>query len=335
INVNHICGLQINILAFQIINIIPVFFISYFVLQEKDIKFHKNVMILILAIFFINIILSFNVLLKDSNAIRILATAKGNEYYSSLGASGFDITYSLVLIIPSLIYFISKCKWSLKIIFSLFLTITLIYIYKSSYTIVIIATILSICIYFFLSFKGFLRYIFVLLGLICTMWLLNPEFIYNTLTLLSEKIGDINISTRINDIGNLIKFNDNTALSLDRLNLYNNSIQAFLQSPILGVFFINPNYVLSGHSTILDILGGLGLVGFVPFIMILYYSYKFSIRYIKNSSYKKCITTSYIVFIFISTLNPQFAASTVMFTLLITVPLLYNLVNDKNVKTSI
>ncbi|EPB8151628.1 TPA: O-antigen ligase family protein [Clostridium perfringens] len=269
----------------------------------------------------INSILTLRVLYTYPLAAKILATGiSSGEQYLLKGASGFDVLYSTVIFIPSLLFLISNLKGIKKIFLIVLLCILLVYIYNCAYATAILVTVITIFVYLFLNSNKIIKIFLFIPIILLGIFIINENAIYNLLIYFSNIINIEQVSIRFHDIANMIKYSDTGADSLSRLSLYMDSIKAFLISPFIGVFYFEPNYQLSGHSTILDILGGTGLIGFFSYICTIIYSYKSSIKYILNNRYRNCIFSSYIAFIFISILNPQFASPNVLIILLIIVP---------------
>lgn len=315
-------GINFNINAFQLINIVPVFLIAWYILQKKDKRFNQKLDYIIIISFVINAILTLKVLYTNPLAAKILATGEGGSEYLLKGASGFNVLYSSVLFVPCLFFLISEFKGIRKFLYISVLILILVYIYMCGYVTAILATILSISIYLFLNSNKIIKVFLVIPIIFIFTFIINRDIIYDFFIYFSNIINIDQISIRFHDIANMIKYGDTSADSLMRLDLYMNSIRAFKISPILGVFYIDPNYSLSGHSTILDILGGTGLFGFIPFIITIIYSYKNSIKNLEKKKYKNCIISCYVTFIFISLLNPQLASPNVLIILMIAIPII-------------
>lgn len=326
-------GLSLEVTVFNLAAIIPVLIISNYLLSTKAYKFKFKVLIMTLIILVINIIFTLRLIIQDPNSSKILATIEGMSIYGLTGASGYNITYSAVLLIPVFLYGINKFR-NLKRILWYFLTfISFIFIYKSAYTLAILATALAVLLYAFFSLRKIYRIIIIIPCIIIIYFAFNTDGFYQILLVLSRSIDIYEVSQRFRDLANLIKFGDTSAISLSRLDLYANSLNAFFKSPFIGIFPLESSYRLSNHSTVLDVLGGTGLIGFIPFVLSFYYSFKKSLSYVGNTNYKKCIYTSYLVFIFIAFLNPIFNSPTITFTLLALLPLFSHLFRQNNLKT--
>jgi hypothetical protein len=318
----YIAGIDINIGILQLINIIPVIFISWYMLQLKDIKFNKVLTVVVIIIFTINYLLTLNGLEKDPVAVRILATGIGGEEYSLAGVSGFDITYSAVLLALSILYLILHFNKTKQVVLIGFFVLTLVYVYKCIFNIAVLALLLGICIFVYALVNKTIKLLMIIpISVICVL-ALDSSIIVNIINSLIDTIDIEHIKSGLGDVAEIIVFGDSPSRPQLRFDKYKLSIDGFIQSPIIGIFVLDSKYELSGHSTMLDILGGCGILGFVPFVMFLYYSYKYSIRYINDNMYKHCIITTYIVFVFISALNPQLASPNVLLTLLVINPIM-------------
>jgi hypothetical protein len=332
--IKFVLGINVNLYVMHLISIIPVIVMSWYVLQAKDINFNKLLTILIFSIYTINYVLTLNGLQSNELAVRTLSTGAGGEEYSLAGVSGFDITYSAVVLVPCILYLILRFNKLKRGLLIAFLVLTLIYIYECAFIIAILATALAVVVFAYSLVNKVIKVLLIISIVLIVIVAINPILISNILDMLSD-IVSIEHLRKYKAIADMLMFGDTTALQLDRLYTYQMSIDAFVESPIGGIYIVDSTYKLSGHSTILDILGGCGLIGFVPFVIYFYYSYKYSRNYINDYMYKQCILSTYVVFAFIATLNPQLASPNQLLILLVINPIMCSTTEMHSKRTNI
>jgi hypothetical protein len=332
--IKYIAGIKVNTSVLHLINIIPVGFMSWYILQYKDRNFNTLLAVCIISIFTVNYLLTLKGLESDPLAVRTLATGEGGEEYLLAGVSGFDITYSAVMLIPCFLYLILSFSKIKRTVLIAFFVLTCIYIVKCAFSIAVLATLLGICIFLYVSVRTPIRILLAIAIIFICILAIDQSFIIYILNIASDII-DVGHVKRLKAVADMIMFGDTTSDELLRLARYKMSIDGFIENPISGIYVLDRNYILSGHSTILDILAGCGLMGFVPFFMFLYYSYKYSIKYVHGNMYKQCIISTYIVFAFIATLNPQLASPNVLLMLLVIIPVMCSTTEMNGERTNI
>ena len=77
-----------------------------------------------------------------------------------------------------------------------------------------------------------------------------------------------------------------------RMNYHQMSVESFYEHPLFGCDSVEG---IGGHSKILDILGGMGLTVFIPFILIILSSLNEALRKVKEPELKYFVLLSYLV----------------------------------------
>ena len=98
--------------------------------------------------------------------------------------------------------------------------------------------------------------------------------------------------------------NINTNTTTERIDITQRAVDGFLSSPLFGNNIISFNRkVLSGHSLIIDLLSGSGLLGVLLYARIFYTLFKkiFLKSFLKVNIY---VRISWILFIAVSVANP-------------------------------
>jgi hypothetical protein len=327
LNAKKILGINISSWVYNLIFLTPIIILAYFLLRNKDKTIHKLFIKMILLFTTITLILSLKVLYDYPNAIRSITWTTGNAFYEKQGLGGFGFVYSIPIIIPTLIIFIFNNKGRNKFLYIAFLTLCIVFILKANFTLALIVSIISILLSLFFTLSGKIRFLFLMLILPFIILLIDKTLISDLLINLSRKFDSYFIKNRLIDLSNIILGNNN--IQSERLILYNKSINAFEKSPIFGIFIFDKTYQLSEHSTMLDLLGGSGFIGTLPFILCMYEFYKKSKEYILNTKLRDALKASWIVAIIISFINPILSTAQILFFLLIFVPLSSNLVSEE------
>lgn len=260
--------------------------------KNNDIDSMKKIVIYsLLLITIVNIItIVYNT--KYYNLSRLIAT--GNDLnINTVGVGSYFHIYGLLY--PNLIliaYIIKKFKFReliKKVNFdnlkSKLLTKKM--LYRFLYISFIVISMYTIFITEF-----FIAFILLLIGLICifcridsvnrflkvvciliVISILTLPFLRYMFMMISESTDSYNIKVRAQDIYILLSGGslDETVDLKARLDVYYESIKAFISSPVLGIEFEREtsNEMIGGHSTVLDTLGKYGIVGSIPLFMFL------------------------------------------------------------------
>lgn len=240
----------------------------------------------------------------DPNAARIMA-AYHNIYEGLIFGGGYQLAYSLTLLIPFLIFSLKTYRHK----FIVFLLI-LIFIYtliKCSYTIALLLSLLEL--FLLIYWCGAKRQISIslcgLLILFILCFLLRDTIAY----IMSECIAPIFsgsfIEHRIRQVGELLQgVADEHNGAVVRFNLYRASMLTFLQSPLIGISYLTKfNTILEAnymglHSTILD---GLARMGCLFFLYLIYFGR--SIAYLKRKTENNCTVIVGVILFLIRLIN--------------------------------
>ena len=243
---------------------------------------------------------------KYPMACRELASGSGaydKATYLKANIGGYEFIYALVLFIPVLCWLISKSKGFHKIPYIVTLILCAICVYKSQFTIAFLCLIISLIVVWFQFHPRWAAVTFVLFVIMLLFggftvigsffrWLseiVNEEYVADRLLQLSQFLS-----------GEAVK----TDTSTERLDHYINQISAFISSPIIGhnMFSYDDSYV-SGHSFILDILGGGGI--FVAFIFLRACArLREIVLGVKRKDVNPYVRSTWILLTVISVLNP-------------------------------
>jgi len=317
-NSNTIMGISFNISTLQAIQVICVVVTYVYLDSKEESKIKIAIINLLLFSLFIDTIITLRALAIDPNISRIMATGLIDLNLLEIkGISGYSIIYSIVIIMPFFYLSILKSRAIYRLIFISFTLLLIYFIYNAAYTIALFALVFGFLLYSLLITQSKIKIFLLPLMLLLVIVFVDKSVMYNTLVFLSENIKIPQIALRLNELADFTFRNDTISSdTLYRLSLYQQSIDAFIKYPITGISIFNSSYPLSGHSAFLDILGGTGLLGFIPYLLFLWYSYKNALEKAKNRMLKKAIKTSYIMFCFIGCINTLATSFTIMMFLL-------------------
>lgn len=244
-----------SVLLWLIPLVIGYYFIQY---RIKDITIISRIII----IAFISTIVTTCVgLVQNPFASRVLATISSSQdvnaiLYNWKNIGGYEFVYFLVLLYPILILAYKRRRINLVLTaigtFMIFVTVIL-----SEYA---TALLLIMCtsILFFCKKNLDKRDVYILLVVSTLILVFFSDSISTVLAYIAKTIGSETIGERFLALAGgsdtLNSFDDN------RIELYQRSLNTFLEHPIVGTFF-SRNSAIGGHSFILDTLAQMGILG--------------------------------------------------------------------------
>lgn len=285
-------GLAIIDMYSCIVGYMPViltFFVFY--LNKKEIK---ETIILLFILYLLTSITSILVLNIDSNASRYLATGAKGEYtdYLNLRNVGdYSIVYSLVLLIPLLIFLYKRTIIN-RVMLLIALAIFSWFIIQAEFMYAILFGIVAICTIFYskdITIKKCIGYLALLLLLLIVF----SDIISQLCFYLAENSTSLSIGEKLRSIANFFAGEEmEGADALGRIELYKYSWNKFLESPLIGNFYREGQ--IGGHSYILDTMAKFGIIGLGLLIWIYRTIYNFTIK-----PYKSCKGIGYFVIVYI------------------------------------
>ena len=279
-------------------------FVAFFLLVNN---FKKAILVIIkVSIIFLIIttITSIFGLLIDSNASRTLGSTINEKVltrYNLMNIGGFGIVYMIPLLIPMLIAMFKKRK--IKIITLLLILIIFVYfVYLSQYLLALILlalSFISIVIAYNYTTRKFIFYGITTL----LLFLVARPFTGDVFYVFAQHNESKLVSTRLNALGDVMYgISSNEGAYTGRMEMYQTSFDAFISSPIIGVYFTHVK--IGEHSFILDKLGLFGIVGFVALILFYRQIYKYLYKPFKKESYYGYMIWSLITSILLAFVNP-------------------------------
>lgn len=223
---------------------------------------------------------------------------------------GYSFVCSISILSTSLYYVFVKSKILLFKLAAIFLTMfSLFFIVKAQYSIALIASVLGIISSIFLFLKREFRFISVFLLIL----------LYFSLPIILDYIINIvegDVQLRMIEVKNFIETGD---LGDDdmaaRMGLYSKGFVSFFDSPFWGNYKLDFN----AHSTFIEILASLGVIGALP----LFRCIKETFNMLSSFVDARLVTMLAVAFIFMGLTNPIHASLPLNMILWFVCPLLF------------
>lgn len=256
-------------LSYNLIFLIPIMLFSHISIEITDKRFILFYIILSIVLFTITMIMTIDTLILYPGASRVLASKAFTEYgydiYVKRGTGGFDFIYAVTVLIPGGIYVSMHARKLMRIIAISLTAIAMLLIMMSGYATAILLTIcgftLSICI----INKWTRRIAIVLIPVVIWFYLSHRMEIAEYINEISKQFSSRAVTEHMKEIANIIA-QKSSVDNLDRVEHYKKSLEAFVLHPFIGSYVFTGPSSVSGHSTVLDLLGGGGLLCIVPYI---------------------------------------------------------------------
>jgi len=236
-------------------------------------------------------------------ASRYLAVGQSDAYemndLMNYNIGGYGFVYSIVIALPLFIYLIklNKLNW-LLILFPLGCILAAQYMYA-----LVLSVIAVIGSSFFKKINYITMAIFIISGCLCSVLLKEVliDMIYYLTTAFSQYQ---NLEVRFQEIASFLQYGYAQGDFDSRLDLYTNSINAFLDNPLIGTWGdTNAVHQIGGHAFILDVLGSSGLIGFSAFGLIIYKYYIDILRKLNRLTFYRYVKWSILLFFLLSAIN--------------------------------
>ena len=223
-------------------------------------KEQKNLMLLLLVAF--NVIVLYNtftVIMENPDAIRHWEEFADME---DENIGNYYFVYSVPIIITGLSVCMARLKGFKKLICLGMIAVLFVFLLLASYTLAILIAALGLIMQIFLSLKSPITKILFIVAAVIGIF-----FVPDLLLFISENAPSGNMSIRFKELYSFFTAGDSSGYNLNgRLTLYKMSIEAFLNSPIIG----NRSLSFDGHATFLTVLSDTGIIGGIPFYYLLF-----------------------------------------------------------------
>ena len=242
--------------------------------------------------------------------------------YQSLNIGGYGLSYSIGLLSVVLwaVLLNFKFKKSYKIVLLLFSVLFTIYVINAQFAILFIVTFILIAYVIFNKIKNRSIKVIALIALIPAVFLF-PMLIQ----WLATQFAGTTLGTKFSSMLSADFF------QTDRLLMYKNSFDLFLNSPLWGNDVTGANYNIynASHSTFMSLLSSIGLLGISYYVISFFVVHKYLRIFFQKDIYNVVFVPSYIFLLIISLLNPTFETFEFYIVLFLFTPLVCKLYNKK------
>lgn len=284
-------------------------FLAFFLFNKEKYEMLKKLAVAVLLMLVITGITTFAGLIVYPELARDLAAFSNDNIIgisTRYNIGGYDIVYCVVLAIPLYCLVIEKKVTTgiKKFLEILIFIISLIFIVKTQYTTAMLLGIVSFGMIILIRKFDLKRLgILALLGLV--FFSVYKGEISNGLIKVSYSIESQSISQRLEELAKALDGGKVTGEDMtERGNAYGKSIEAFLEHPVLGTWISSDNIELGGHSTVLDLMAGVGLPGFLLILYIFFYIEKLLLSRVENEITRKYVGIFLVVYIILAVVNP-------------------------------
>lgn len=206
--------------------------------------------------------------------------------FQKLGVMNYALPHSMVFVLPALCFGIKYCTLKIVKILCLFFVIELmVIIYFSEASMPLLISMIAFLLSFLYDAKKSARsniYRISLL-LILLLPLASESLVLFILDNIEPIFSGTEFEIKIRELKLSMAMNDVSGADVEaRQTHFNSSVSAFLNNPLFGT---TNSKLLGCHNYLIDMLASLGIIGFAPFIIHLYYISK--MIYLELSVYSR------------------------------------------------
>lgn len=241
--------------------ILPSIMIFSVLIYLNDSKIYKYVSYFSITLVVVTLLYLVPLLMENRTILRIDDSGE-NDSFGIVGLPLYTLMHGYLLMLPAMLYNYRVALSGRKIMAIVLLMAFCYLIYASYITTSLILAVICVLFALIYNSKKKMVTVAVLLLLLTGVWImyatgfavqmLERLIVFYDGTFVADKLMDLQDSLMTKDVrGSSI---------LGRVEYHDISERSFLSNPILG------NGVVGGHSSLMDRLGGMGLVVFIPFI---------------------------------------------------------------------
>ena len=287
--------------AYSLIQIFSFALVGEYLKKNRQDKSTKILYLFLLLIFAVTTITTYSGNLVMPGASRNMATGLEDNrelmaLYTSLNIGGFAFVYTLVLVLPFLFYALRFYLDNLlkKLLLIGLLAFDFLVIYTTEYSTAIIGMTLCVSI-LFLPCRLTQRNIIWVSFFILVGGIILLNILPSLLQLASTASESYAVSSRMDELGDMLSGTDTSGDVQGRFNLWRQSWNNFIHHPLFGTG--TPG---GGHSFLLDTLSKYGLIG----LMLVCFQYRATYRLFVKPYLKTDMCT---LFMFVYILNMVFS----------------------------
>lgn len=257
---------------------LSIFSILYYLKDNRLIKIISYGGLLFIFISFVYII---PMILSQSTILRDAVNLDTTFERSIIGIPGYALMHAYIIVIPALLYGLKsldgKYKYMLIVITAVF-----IYIILNTYiTTSLVITFGVIAFHLLFDMENKTKSFFYVFLLFLFVFILHISGVFvHLFDLLIDFFKGTSVEPKIEGFKYIYLYGDIESSGghiTGRMNLHDMSWKAFFEN-----IFIGGTSAVGGHSMLIDRLGGMGLLAFIPFIMMIVVQIKLSLKTIIN-----------------------------------------------------
>ena len=260
--------------------------LSYYYLLHDDTKSKRLLIILSLVIVGVDMLGTLLMYMVDPEIVRsdqMIANGGDNEStlpFYRYGMVEYDVLHGLPVLIPPLVMWIRNKKTSFvwKVVSGLALVCLLILLYIGDATTPILLALFAVVVSLLIVQNNHKKSVqrMVVISLLASPFLVSDSFMLGILSSAS-KVTSGELQKKIEDASAGIKYGGLEGDAGTRYELYEHSFNAFIENPIWGGDDLDK---LGGHSALFDRLGSFGLLGSIPWVIVIVLFIRFIYKYI-------------------------------------------------------
>lgn len=188
--------------------------------------------------------------------------------FQRLGMSDYAMPHAIPALLPGLVYLTRNTKGIRMLLSIICIGITMVLVYVSNSSTALLLSVIILLFSFLVNPDRPQRSMIVLFFcmLVFIPFFFNTELQINVLEGVNSFIPeDANIHKKIVDIQSSIAYGDAEGSVENRTLLYQKTMTEFFSNPLIG-----SNNPVGGHAALLDRLATLGIIGFIPLVMLFY-----------------------------------------------------------------
>lgn len=313
IMIEWVCGnslLDAIISQLQII-ILLLFVLHYAYYSKYDVNFIKILTIIALiclSIWQVRTLIEY----QANPGVSRLLVRSGEEaqFYASKGVGGYGLIYPSIFSNVCLMYLFRKVKGFNKILVLVPLVIGVLLVFSSGFLIAVIMTLVSLGCWFVRMFNN-KNINSILISIFCLLIIVfvAMELLLQYSDSIIEALDGTFYKVKVKEIINALRTDQVTGKLEGRTSRYLESILGIFKYPIVGAKLLGYGTEIGGHSTLLDMVGLLGVFSFGFYFAL--YSVIRSIY--KTSKYKGFIITIILLFVLNGVLNTLVGSHGIIF----------------------
>lgn len=264
---------------------LPSFAISSILFHLKDVRLYKIIsysglgMLVFSFLYMIPLLLSNGVIMRDAHVLLVETNTL------TPGIPIYTLMHAYLIILPAVLFGVLKLKGLRKVILYLLLFLLLFIILHTYVTTSILITVIILIISLLYNPENILRSMVIIVFALLLVYLMNSTgFFIKVFDFLLLYFEGTAVEPKIESFKYIYEYGD-VANSGDhitgRMNYHEMSLHAFSENYLIG-----GTSPVGGHSSLLDRLGGMGLLVFIPFFMLLWSLYKMQLHLFPKSAEK-------------------------------------------------